>query len=335
MISDPGKPIIAVERDFEEIINGFTSEFAVFESEEELLHFIKYYESLEKAQKANILNRINFETLNDKISTLFEQMNNFDKEEQFFELVSSSNGILTIKEDEISEKEVIRNKIYLHPIYPFLNKDFLVKVGNNYHKYFDNLLVKSESKEKLNLLNTSEKIINSSLQHLEVYEILNSHNQIIERWGEANLIRTWTEEKNKPYCKNDRRVRLEVGIIDVKNTFNDPIIGTTNQHTISRIAEVIPSRKGIPCIWYNYNTRIIWDNFDMTYETMENGDAVIVYNWIENDIDVEDNRVLRSDEIFAYTEEFGQLFDCQWTEIKSDISTRGIWDKWLNVDWQM
>jgi hypothetical protein len=40
----------------------------------------------------------------------------------------------------------------------------------------------------------------------------------------------------------------------------------------------------------------------------------------------------RWDVVHVYTPEWGDNFDCQWTIIKSDITTRGIWDQWLNVN---
>lgn len=195
----------------------------------------------------------------------------------------------------------------------------------------------SENKEDLLGLNTSEEAINSGLKYYTVYS--NDLSQIspseIElRWGEVNFFRRWEKQNDAFWCKNKRKARFQIGIGMEVNYFNDPIVGKLTQRIYYREAYVQARRKGIPCIWYAYKTKIIWNDFDSEYDTFING---VTNHWVWTAQDVtEENvsKIKRGESIHVGYDERGDIFDCQWTKIQSNITTRGIWDKWLKVDWQ-
>lgn len=322
---------INLEIDVDRVVDNFKSNYAFFESKDELSRFMISFDKLNDSKKEELVKSLKFKTINKTIDDYYEEMAKLRTEEEFQNLVNKSNGLFEIGLNDEGEKEVFEVGLTKHSIVNFLNENLIIKVGENYFKYYADLLIKSNSPQELSRLNSKEAIINSGLPFETSYKVLKS--EVNSRWGEANLVRTWKETKDKPWCNSDRRVRLRVSIVEEYHNVNDPILGNITHILVGRNANVYPFRKGFPCIWFNYKTRIIWEDFDLKYKTKENSDQILSHHWVHANEDVEARNITRKSTIFAYIPQFGHTFDCMWTDIVSNITTRGIWSKWLRVNW--
>lgn len=266
----------------------------------------------------------------------YEGMNVLETREEFIEYLKQYEKYLELVELPSGEEEVQEKEITGHSIYSFLGKDKIIKVGNIYQKYFSEICVESKNIEDLLRLENEGDVPNAGLNYFVAYAIdspVLGDNNIQLRWGENEFFRQWEKENSKYWCKNKRKVRLKVGFPREVVSIINPRGEGPNLHQVfvGRQARVTAFRKGIPCIWYRYKTRIIWNDFLIEYYTNWNGDIDHTV-WTHPNESKYAGYINRENIIQVYIYEW-QFFDTQMTKIKSNITTRGIWDKWLKVNW--
>jgi len=216
-----------------------------------------------------------------------------------------------------------------------LNKDKIIKVGSIYQKYFSNICVESKSKEDLLRIENAKDAINSGLKNFVAYSANITEitpNKLQLRWGELGLVRVWEEENDFFWCKNKRKATFSIGTGIEVNYFDDPIFGQLTQYIVVVYADVTARRKGIPCIWYKYNTNIIWNDFHAEYDINKSGNISHVV-WTHPNEEKFTKSIYRVNDIYVYYDIRDEYCDIQWKDIITNATTRGIWDKWINVDW--
>lgn len=332
--------IVLTDVKLAEIVTNFGSEQATFSSYNEFASFTKKFNEISYEEQQNILNTVEFETIDEILDGAYVGMNDIETREEFIEYLKQYEKYLELVELPNGEEEVKEKEITGHTIYSFLNSDKIIKIGSTYHKYFSEICALSENKEDLLILNTSGDVINSGLKYYTAYSDnfseINS-NEIELRWGEINEFHGWEKENDKFWCKNKRKVKFRIGIgrewIDSYVPTADGRIFPVEALSIYRLAVVTAKRKGIPCIWYKYKTSVTWNDFYSEYDFKING--IYSHNiWTGMNVTRDDVYGLRRYEsIITITEPGGADTDCQWTIIKSNITTGGIWDKWLKVNW--
>ena len=332
--------IVLPDVNLTEIVENFDLDMASFTSYNEFASFTKKFNEISYEEQHNILNTVEFETIDEILDGAYVGMNDLETREEFIEYLKQYEQYLELVELPNGEEEVKEKEITGHTIYSFLNADKIIKIGNTYHKYFSQICALSENKGDLLKLNTSGDVINSGLKyytaHSDNFSEIDS-NEIELRWGEINKFHEWEKENDKFWCKNKRKVRFMIGI---GREWIEPYVQTPDERsfstqylTIYSLATVTAKRKGIPCIWYKYKTTVTWNDFYSEYDIILDG----VYShrtWNGMNVTRDDVYGFRRYKLIAASAEQGGIdADCQWTIIKSNITTRGIWDKWLKVNW--
>jgi hypothetical protein len=319
-----------------EIVENFGSEQATFNSYLEFAAFTKKFKEISYEEQQELISKLKYETIEEILDRAYEGMNNLKTRDEFIEYLKQYESYLELVELPNGEEEVQEKEITGHYIYSFLNKDKIIKIGNIYQKYFSKLCVESDSKETLLKIENERDVINSGLKYYVSYTTEPSElnkDALQLRWGEIGFFRQWEKENDKYWCKNKRKVRLKVGfpyevVLLINPRGEGPYI---HQVFVGRRAKVTALRKGIACIWYKYKTKIIWNDFHIEYDTNWNGD-IEHFVWTHPD-EVKYARSINREKLLqVYIAEW-QFYDTQMTKIKSNITTRGIWDKWLKVDW--
>ena len=271
------------------------------------------------------------------LNQAYEGMNNLQTRKEFIEYLKQYEKYLTLAELPNGEEEVQEKDITGHLIYPLLNKDKIIKIGDTYQKYFSKICVESKNMEELLQLSDEKVAMHSGLKYFIAFTTNPSElnkDELQPRWGELGTFRQWEKENDKYWCKNKRKVRFRAGFPYSVVVLEDPLGHGYDLHQVFayREAKVAAYRKGIPCIWYPYKTKIIWNDFHLEYDTNWNGN-INHYIWLHpNETKENVKSIIRKDLLQVFISEW-QLFDVQMTKVKSNITTKGIWDKWLNVDW--
>lgn len=228
------------------IIDNFTSEYASFQSEEEMTKFIKAYLGLTYEQQQEVLGKLKYETLNDYISTAYDGMVTLETERAFEEYVNNYADYLEIVPIANGERDVVEKETSVHVIAPFINVDRMVKLGDMFTKYIGTYIVKATNKADLERIKSSSDVEVSGLNYTNL-----SSNSRQDLFGP---VKEYEEENDNSWCKDDRKIILEVWFM-----VNPATSGVGNDYfpTVKATAK----RKGLPCIWYKYNTDITWNNF--------------------------------------------------------------------------
>lgn len=310
----------------------FTNDYAYFSSEDELNTFINLFLKCNSSTKGKIANSLKFKTQDDLLQEFYGQMPFLKTEKQFYDLIFNSGGLLKIIDLENGEKEVVELGVSQHPIQNILNEDGIIKVGNSYVKFLYNYCVISESISDLNVINSIDDIIHSGLEYKIVYTTLYSYAEDIQnRWGDLNEEIAYSLTKDEPWCVNDRRIKLTFQIVDITtSSIGEFVIKSAVAGSVLR-----GKRKGIPCIWYSYQTNLTWEDFHLEFDWVINDDAVEDEIWLESD-ETQNNvyKIERSMEFTTFVEGLDE-FDCQWTKLESDCTSTGVGTLWLNVDWTL
>jgi len=341
IIASCAKDEIAIEHvndtnslDLELIVNGFENDFAHFDNEEEFSYFIDGFSDLDEDGKELLLSKVKYNTLHQSMDEMYAKFEDMTNESQIQSELSKFPGLLEIIENEDGEKIVNDENVTQHTVVGVLNKDAFIKIGDDYIRFIGNYWIKSKSVSDLLSENTIEDIKKSKLTHGIAWEEL--YKEEDSRWGDLEDTHSWEKEKNKRWCKNDRKVKLQVRIFSEVNSFTDPIFGKTTQVKIIRKASVKPYRKGYPCVWYNYRSTITWNNFNMKYKQRSTvGVPPIAQEnivWTESNIVQYTREIKREKVIFFFIIEDGGSYDCEWESIKSNVTTTGIGNQWLIVN---
>jgi hypothetical protein len=243
-------------------------------------------------------------------------MEALETEQQFYDYVSNYADFLEISITEDGEKEVIEKEISLHSIAPFLNTDRIIQIKDTYQKFIGNIAIESGDYNELKKVTDSKKV--SGLEYKEVYQIISGVNDAMAKTHVGTIL-SWEAMKDQRGCKNDRKAILAAYFVDESFT----IFGV-NIIQIRPQINVIARRKGIPCIWYDYQTNITWNNFYVEY-SIDFAPNVV---WTEADQTIYASSITRPHDLI----DFSDSPDVTWKRIKSNVTTTGLGTSSLTVD---
>jgi hypothetical protein len=317
------------------VVANFDTEMAKFSSSFEYVCFLQKFSKLNEPEKASLISKLKFKTLRQYNIDLMSVLDNFETKEEVIAYTQANNKHIKFINFDNDESEVSLIGEPITILKNLLNKDRVIKVGDEYWKYFGKYVVKSKNLNELQELNSENAISNSKLNHSVTWEHITS-TKFANRNDIGIAIRE-QEEYNPAWCKNDRRIKIEYKLEKFKNTFNDPAFGTTTQNTVYREAAVWALKKGIPCIWYQYPAEMSWHNFHFEYDKVHyfgNGTTDVQHHlWQFPDESKPDQwDWVRNDNIDFYVEEFGEAVHADWTKRKSSITHNGMNGKWYHED---
>ncbi len=303
-----------LEVDLNEVSSKFTNEYAYFESNEELRAFYIQFVNSDEARKETLLNKLNYQTLDEKLDVIYEGMITIETREAFVDYVSNYSDLIEIAMIG-DEEEVIEKEISKHAIAPFLNTDRIIKVGDEFRKFIGEYYVASSNYDDLAMIHRGKDIYKSELNYEKVLSIESGFPQKKTSYFFAEL------GNNQRRCKNKRKVQL---IADLTvNATNDQYAGVV--YDVFPYIEAVAKRKGIPCIWYRYKTHLEWDNFHFEYII----DGRPKVTWLENDIKLYTKEIIRTNGD-NFLGSYSPI--CEWKKIRSTIGSRGLGTKVMDID---
>jgi len=330
-------------RDLKEILSGFSDQYAIFKSENELSDFIIHFNTLSDSEKEEIIIDLPFITISQVLKDFYEEIPTFTRAQQFYDLVEESNGLLQIEQSPDGDSEVVEIGLSDHDIWNFLNNKMIVKVGNEYFKYYNQYRISSVDANELDRINSIESVHNSNLGFELAYEELFTYDGFMRINDIGQTIKDEVV-KNEPWCKNDRRLRYRARI---GRNFASSSSGITG-HWLYAYVKLRPATKGIPCIWYNYTTRVICEDFHHQFKyTIIDGEVIqpeVLFDWVEPDYDGETNQlhfeiqlptIYNSNSEIANGVPFVEYYEAWWTKRYLDGTSRGIDPLWMNIDWAL
>lgn len=329
---NPNAKVFSVQ-EMNAISEKFTKDYAVFEDINQYTNFINSYSNMSQLDKDNLVSLIPFVSFDKYLEGLLAELDKFNTREEIVRFVKNNDRYLKILKNDEGEEEVeFQNISYFHGR-PFFNNDQIVKVGEEYYKYLDDICVKGKDVNSLKQLKTVNDVKNAGIKYDTVAKLLFKSGEKIDnnsRWGEEGVTFEWEEIHDPSWCKNDRKVRLTLEFVSNVNTFWDPIFGTTVQHTVSRSALLEGRKKGIPCIWYGYSTVLTWNNFDFRYRINFNG-TITSHTWTFGNTVQTSSGIHRHNQIQFYVANW-DFCDFEWTKKRTSATSQGMAGKWLEVD---
>ena len=245
-----------------EITEGFNENNAVFKDVETLITYYNEFSKLNGAQRNDFLSSLEFEPLSIYKDRIQDGLANLETREDYVSYLEKYGNILSVQIHLDDTESVIDLNQSTHFASTFANKDRIIQIGDTYFKYWKNYAIISSNYFELLRLNTLEDIKSSGLSFEVVVE---SMQNVISR---DNFDVLYYEEitNNNSGCKNDRRIKFYLEMQKQTVTLN----GITSTEGFMW-AEVVAWRKGIPCIWYTYNTTITWNDCDLQGDFYDNG----------------------------------------------------------------
>ncbi len=266
--------------------------------------------------------RLGFSVFIDVAENYYSEIENITTFEEAENYVNLNSQFLELKLNENQEHELFIKEQSKHIIFQVLGIDRIYKIGNVYTKILNEYSVSSNSKEKLYNIKTDDEAKNSDL----------SPRQIIvgKETSENRAVGLSDEEiNNNPFCKNDRKILWEAW------AFHE-FVGTEggdHYHLIGHSA-VIAKRKGIPCIWYKYNTNITWNDFlNKILFINPNSTSTQVGVWHEQNTVQFAKQILRSHiySSFVIPENSLPIVFSDWCEVQTKATHQGMAGIWIIV----
>jgi hypothetical protein len=218
----------------------FNDDYAYFESEDALRNFMIELKNLPYTEQKEVFNGLKYPTFEGYISDIYDGMDALESVEVFENYIKNYENYLEIISTTDGEREVSEKEKVTFDVYPILNADRIIKVGDKFQLFIASYIVESDNISNLKRIKNIEDIISSGLPFNDYRASSRG------RYSRQS----YRETHNPRRCKNDRRLTLEVGYEDVGGT-----------SVIAPYAELIAQRKGFPCIWYRSNASISWSNF--------------------------------------------------------------------------
>jgi hypothetical protein len=147
------------------IIDDFDTEYASFQTEEEMTKFIKAYLGLTYEEQEEVLGTLKFQTLNNYISTAYDGMITLETERDFEVYVNNYSDFLEIVPIANGEREVIEKESTIHVISPFVNMDRIVKIGDVFKKYVGTYVVEATNVADLKGIKSVSDVLSSRLNY--------------------------------------------------------------------------------------------------------------------------------------------------------------------------
>lgn len=313
-----------------DIVDNFGADYASFSSDKSYYRFISSFYDLSEMEREQILGKLKFETIDAFLHGLLEQIDKMQTREEVFNFIDTNSKYLKLERSSDGEEYVEFNNYSEHISNSFFNKDQIIKVGDVYYKYVDDVCVLGEDLNKIRELDTKEKILNSNLDYFIATNMINEYESIVVRWGDLEKLYTWEKAFNPGWCKNDRKVKMK--LIFRGSGFplyvDNKLISASV--VVSRSSIVKAFRKGIPCIWYRHKDNITWKNFSFEYD-LKIGEDITHYFWSKPDMTFENTYYQDFTEKIFEFDKLKTDFDCQWTKKGSSVTTSEMNGVWLHV----
>lgn len=302
----------------------FNSNYASFDSPEDFDKFlVKLYE-LSEADLNEFSSNISFTTIYEYLDDLYDQLDEIEDESEFKAFVNQHDDYLAIIEDEYGELEVVEKDMFIAPIRVLQNKDRIVKVGDDFVKFIGNLYVLSNDYGTLSNLKSVADVNNSDFDFKVAYTTFD----VDASQRELNRIKSIQIEKDVRGCRKDRRVEFSWVVGRQETSFS----GSPVDVTFFVATTIKPTKKGRPCIWYRYKTRITRNNFNFQGDIMLNSVLAATWNIVREDTEVEARRLDTDEAFFSYFPLFPTTEQAFWTRERVDVTTRGMDGMWINLD---
>jgi hypothetical protein len=231
------------------IISNFSNQYAKFEDFNSIKTFLEDFYKMEESAKKVLIKSLPYKTRSKHFEQQYLKIETFKNSKDASSFIYNNPNFIVSKTSSGSEIALEKAKTY-HLLYPFLNKDGIIKIGDEFQKYFLEYVVSSKEYNKLKNVYSLKEAEENNLKPLKVVTLLNSNN-LNQRSNEINI----TKFKEKIYdpsnCINDRRIEVENGVFDNIISF-----GGLTTHIIEFVFEARPYKKGIVCIWYPYSTNV-------------------------------------------------------------------------------
>lgn len=243
-----------------DIIAGFNENYALFEDFKSISHFLKEFQKMGDEEQKSLIRRLSYKTRAKELSSQYAKIETFNSEvsarsfilnNPFFEIKLTSGG---------SEIALEKGRSH-HLIYPFLNKDGIIKIGDEYQKYFSDYMISSKKYSEIKDIYSVEQAEKLNLKPKKVVTLLTGK-ELDQRSNEINF-EFFKELIHDPSgCSNDRRIQVSQGCFESIVSF-----GGLTTHLIDFFFEARPFKKGIICIFYNYSTNVKIFNFNYAGNT--------------------------------------------------------------------
>lgn len=325
-----------VTQSLERAIAEFSGEYAIFKTKADFVDFVKNYGGISLQRRGEINSLLQYKTMSSVLDNIYDDMQNFETREEFESVIEKNSAYLSLVKLPDGEEEVKEMPITELSIFPILNKDGVIKVEGKFYKFLTSICVESDRIEVLRTI-TNEKQANElglkSSKVIDFYGSENEHSELSNRWGDEEKSLVWQQHNDKYWCKNKRKSRFEAGFrTENFSVFNPKGTGSNVwlRHNY-RFALVQAWRKGIPCIWYTYRTKINWNDFRLEYD-IKRGDGSLVTGivWVDDDASDYARWIKREDRIWSYFPEW-EFFDVNYVSVYSRFKTRPV--SWKTADW--
>lgn len=330
-LADPGEIVDLVK------LNGKVAEF---ESIEDFYEFTSSLSTLDESQLAEITSLVDFTTIEDYYDYLYAELDKIEDTQEFRDFIAAHSDYLEININDEDEEEVVEKELSVDPTSIIQNSDRIIKVGDTYLKYLGEYAIKSTDYERLLSISSIAEVKSADLEYARAYTILDQSTGKggqEQRWDDLNVKNSLIAVKNKRWCRNDRRVRLSWNIIDDNFEFEVPnASGKDDKFKVTNIfviTQIRPSKKGIPCIWYNYKTRITRNNFLFNGDVrFTNSTVQESFNITKPNTSVEARRLDTRDFVLGLMPRGDQKPEARWTRERVSVTTRGMDGQWIHLN---
>lgn len=318
-------------QEISDIVDNFGADYASFSSDKIYYRFISSFYDLSEKEREQIIEKLKFEPIDAFLDGLMEQIDKMQTREEVLNFIDKNSRYLKLERSSDGEEYVEFNNYSEHLSHPFFNRDQIIKVGEVYHKYVDDICVKGDDLTQILKLDTKEQALAAGLEHFIATEENSKVESFNYRWGDLGIVYEEEEIYNPAWCVNDRKVELQYGFPYSSFQSYDPVFGYLTHVAVARYARIRAIRKGYPCIWYPHKDDITWNNFLFKYDFKVNG-VITQYTWSQPNM-FEQNVYTINFEQLAYTYIANwDSFDCQWTKKRTSATTAEMNGVWLHFD---
>jgi len=221
-----------------------------------------------------------------------------------------------------------------HPIEPFINREGIFKVDSEYRRIADGVLYTSTTRSDIigdvNAFGTgveSEVIIWEGDDG--VIEPRSTCEDIIDKKFSEEV------EKDKFWCKNDRKAVFEYKAFKQKNKYKPEGIEITD-YWLQFESKARAIRKGIPCFWYGYKTTQEINNyqfkgeFTVTHPTL--ADQVYPFDLVIPDRNISKKTVKDEELVVIHAPDNQTKYEACFEVERVDFSTKGVGNIWVVID---
>lgn len=294
-----------------------------FDNQTSFETFLSKYLALKSEEKSRVLASLGYFSFDEHMAQMHLPFDDMQTEEEFVDYVRENNENLELILNEDQEKEVSIINAPHFIVDQFLNRDKLMKIGDHYNKFIGDYVITSTNEFDLKRIYSEEDILVSDLDFRKITSEYSKG-----RFSDLNILYNEKIVKNKPWCQNDRSVHFLWTVAEY-NT------GSSHRELVKG-NEVHGKKRGIPCIWYRYNS--IWrtENLDFRNNYLAASNHVwILANYESSSAEYKHVEEIEIADYFgSYTTNQNNLGwqDCEWTKERVSVNSQGVGGLWLEID---